>query len=205
MSVVTSPGGGRGRRSDRVPDLLPPGFLLDKKIGVNQPKRMENVKILIANTGMDTDKIKVGARLTSRPPGSRWRRHGGAVLEPVSCLVSDLRLQGARGLDREGGGDRAGREGEDEGEGGSNPQTRNQLLHQQVRTHVHAHARHQQGAPSCFILLLLLHRQLIYNYPEQLFAQAGIMAIEHADFSGVERLALVTGTCTHTCTHMILV
>lgn len=36
------------------------GFLLDKKIGVNQPKRIENAKILIANTGMDTDKIKVG-------------------------------------------------------------------------------------------------------------------------------------------------
>ena len=36
-------------------------------------------------------------------------------------------------------------------------------------------------------------RQLIYNYPEQLFADAGIMAIEHADFEGVERLALVTG------------
>lgn len=35
------------------------GFLLDKKIGVNQPKRLENVNILIANTGMDTDKIKV--------------------------------------------------------------------------------------------------------------------------------------------------
>ena len=35
------------------------GFLLDKKIGVNQPKRIENAKILIANTAMDTDKIKV--------------------------------------------------------------------------------------------------------------------------------------------------
>ena len=33
--------------------------MLDKKIGVNQPKRMENLKILIANTGMDTDKVKV--------------------------------------------------------------------------------------------------------------------------------------------------
>lgn len=32
---------------------------MDKKIGVNQPKRIENAKILIANTGMDTDKIKV--------------------------------------------------------------------------------------------------------------------------------------------------
>lgn len=44
--------------------------------------------------------------------------------------------------------------------------------------------------------VFLVHRQLIYNYPEQLFAQAGVMAIEHADFAGVERLALVTGTYT---------
>lgn len=38
-----------------------------------------------------------------------------------------------------------------------------------------------------------MNRQLIYNYPEQLFADAGVMAIEHADFDGIERLALVTG------------
>lgn len=42
---------------------------------------------------------------------------------------------------------------------------------------------------NCFI-----NRQLIYNWPEQLFADAGVMAIEHADFEGIERLALVTGT-----------
>jgi T-complex protein 1 subunit beta len=41
---------------------------------------------------------------------------------------------------------------------------------------------------NCFV-----NRQLIYNWPEQLFADAGIMAIEHADFEGVERLALVSG------------
>ena len=35
------------------------GFLLEKKVGVNQPKRLENAKILIANTAMDSDKIKV--------------------------------------------------------------------------------------------------------------------------------------------------
>ncbi|EDO34982.1 predicted protein [Nematostella vectensis] len=35
------------------------GFLLDKKIGVNQPKKIENAKILIANTPMDADKVKV--------------------------------------------------------------------------------------------------------------------------------------------------
>ena len=37
---------------------------MDKKFGVGQPKRIENAKILIANTGMDTDKIKIyGARV----------------------------------------------------------------------------------------------------------------------------------------------
>ena len=40
---------------------------------------------------------------------------------------------------------------------------------------------------------VFINRQLIYNYPEQLFADAGMMAIEHADFEGVERLALVLG------------
>ena len=58
------------------------GFILDKSIGVNCPKRLENAKILIANTcmsfltqsvlsgllirllAMDTDKIKIfGARV----------------------------------------------------------------------------------------------------------------------------------------------
>ena len=40
---------------------------------------------------------------------------------------------------------------------------------------------------------VFVNRQLIYNWPEQLFADAGIVSIEHADFDGVERLALVTG------------
>lgn len=39
--------------------FLDEGFLLDKKPGVHQPKRVENATILIANTPMDTDKIKV--------------------------------------------------------------------------------------------------------------------------------------------------
>jgi len=37
---------------------LEDGFILDKKIGVGQPKRIQNAKILVANTAMDTDKIK---------------------------------------------------------------------------------------------------------------------------------------------------
>lgn len=44
--------------------FLDEGFILDKKIGVGQPKRIENAKILVANTAMDTDKIKIyGARV----------------------------------------------------------------------------------------------------------------------------------------------
>tara|TARA_B110000971_G_C19940134_1_gene468346 strand:- start:655 stop:1065 length:411 start_codon:yes stop_codon:yes gene_type:complete len=40
---------------------------------------------------------------------------------------------------------------------------------------------------------VFINRQLIYNFPEQIFAEAGIMSIEHADFDGVEMLAAVTG------------
>merc|ERR1719197_1812894 len=40
---------------------------------------------------------------------------------------------------------------------------------------------------------VFINRQLIYNYPDQLFKAAGVMAIEHSDFDGTERLAAVLG------------
>ena len=40
---------------------------------------------------------------------------------------------------------------------------------------------------------VFVNRQLIYNYPESILAEKGIMTIEHADFEGVERLSLITG------------
>jgi len=40
---------------------------------------------------------------------------------------------------------------------------------------------------------VFINRQLVYNYPEQLFADRGVMVIEHADFDGIERLAKSTG------------
>ncbi|EPR77775.1 T complex protein 1 subunit beta [Spraguea lophii 42_110] len=40
----------------------------------------------------------------------------------------------------------------------------------------------------CFI-----NRQLIYDYPSQLFNENGVVPLEHADFDGVERLASVLG------------
>lgn len=35
---------------------------------------------------------------------------------------------------------------------------------------------------NCFI-----NRQLIYNFPEQIFTDAGVVSIEHADFDGMFR------------------
>ncbi|KAG7278588.1 hypothetical protein CRUP_013330 [Coryphaenoides rupestris] len=100
------------------------------------PKRLENVKILIANTGMDTDKIKI---------------FGSRVRVDSTAKVAEIEL------------------------------AEKQKMKDKVD-------RILQHGITCFI-----NRQLIYNYPEQLFAHAGVMAIEHADFAGVERLALVTG------------
>ncbi|KAG8225614.1 hypothetical protein J437_LFUL004185 [Ladona fulva] len=116
--------------------FLDDGFLLDKKVGVHQPKRVENARILIANTPMDTDKIKVF--------GSRVR---------VDSMAKIAELETAE--------------------------------KEKMKDKVAKILKHD--------INVFINRQLIYNYPEQLFADAGVMAIEHADFDGIERLALVTG------------
>lgn len=116
--------------------FLENGFLLDKKPGVHQPKRIENARILIANTPMDTDKIKV---------------FGSTIKVDSMSKIADLEM-----AEKEKMKDKVGK----------------------ILNH------------NCNVFI---NRQLIYNYPEQLFADAGVMAIEHADFDGIERLALVTG------------
>merc|ERR1711966_167779 len=40
---------------------------------------------------------------------------------------------------------------------------------------------------------VFINRQLIYNYPEEIFKGNGVLAIEHSDFDGTERLAAVLG------------
>eukprot|EP01134_Creolimax_fragrantissima_P002034 CFRG2034T1 len=115
---------------------LDEGFILDKKIGVNQPKRIENATIMVANTPMDTDKIKV---------------FGAKVRVDATAKVADIE-------DAE---------------------------KQKMKEKVEKIVGH---GINCFI-----NRNIIYNYPEQLFADKGVMAVELADFEGVERLALVTG------------
>merc|ERR1711963_672133 len=116
--------------------FLDEGFLLNKKVGMHQPQKVENAKILIANTPMDTDKIKVF--------GSRVK------VENVS-KVAELEL----------------------------------AEKEKMKEKVEMICKHDFN--------VFINRQLIYNYPEQLFADKGVMAIEHADFDGIERLALVTG------------
>merc|ERR1712240_272082 len=99
-------------------------------------QRVENAKILIANTPMDTDKIKVF--------GSRVK------VDNVS-KVAEIEL----------------------------------AEKEKMKDKVDLICAHDMN--------VFINRQLIYNYPEQLFADRGVMAIEHADFDGIERLALVTG------------
>jgi T-complex protein 1 subunit beta len=115
---------------------LESGFILNKKIGVGQPRRIEKARILLANTPMDTDKVKIF--------GTRVR---------VDSMAKVAEIEAAEKEKMKGKVDK-------------------------IVSH----------GINCFI-----NRQLIYNYPEQLFAEAGIMAIEHADFDGIERLAAVTG------------
>ncbi|KAJ3193933.1 T-complex protein 1 subunit beta [Irineochytrium annulatum] len=130
IQIIKKPGG------KLIDSYLDEGFILDKKIGVNQPKRVENAKIMIANTPMDTDKIKIfGARVRVDATG-KLAELERAEKDKMKAKVDKIKAHGI----------------------------------------------------NCFV-----NRQLIYNYPEQLLADSGIAGIEHADFDGIERLALVTG------------
>ena len=58
IQIIKKPGG------SLTDSYLEEGFLLEKSVGIGQPKRIENANILLANTPMDTDKIKVyGSRV----------------------------------------------------------------------------------------------------------------------------------------------
>merc|ERR1711865_299618 len=111
---------------------LESGFILNKKIGVGQPKRIENARIMVANTAMDADKVKIfGARVR------------------VNSIGEVAKLEAAE----------------------------KQKMKSKCDSIV---------SSGCNVFI---NRQLIYNYPEQIFADSGVMAIEHADFDGIERLA----------------
>ena len=114
--------------------LDPDGFLLDKKISTGCPKRMTNCKVMVANTPMDTDKVKI---------------YGSKVKVDSVAKVAEIE----------------------------------EAEKQKMLSKVEKIIGH-----GCTVFI---NRQLVYNLPEQRFADAGVMCIEHADFDGTERLALV--------------
>jgi len=130
IQIIKKPGG------SLRDSYLESGFILDKQIGIGQPKSIKNAKIMVANTSMDTDKIKI---------------YGARVRVDSMAKVADI--------------EKAEKD--------------------KMKAKVDKIVKHG--------INLFINRQLIYNYPEQLFTDAGVMSIEHADFEGIERLAAVTG------------
>merc|ERR1719473_880890 len=116
--------------------FLADGFLLEKQISVGCSRSKTNAKIMVANTPMDYDKIKI---------------YGTKVKVDSVDKVAEV----------------------EQAEKDKMKKKVNRIL---------------EYKPDVFI-----NRQLIYNYPEQMLADAGVMVIEHADFEGVERLANATG------------
>jgi T-complex protein 1 subunit beta len=115
--------------------FLEEGFILEKRIVVGQ-KEIRDCKVMVANTPMDTDKIKIY--------GSRVK---------VDSFESVAELEKAE--------------------------------KEKMKTKVDKICAH-----GCNVFI---NRQLIYNYPEQCFREHGVVAIEHSDFDGAERLAAVLG------------
>ena len=115
---------------------LDDGFILEKSISVGCPKEKINPKILIANTPMDYDKIKIYGSKVNVDSVEKFAQIEEAEHEKMANKVNKILAYGCD---------------------------------------------------------IFINRQLIYNYPEQLMADKGIMVIEHADFDGIERLAAVTG------------
>ncbi|OBA26183.1 hypothetical protein HANVADRAFT_25719 [Hanseniaspora valbyensis NRRL Y-1626] len=116
--------------------FLDEGFILKKKFGNNQPKVIKNCKILIANTTLDTDKVKIF--------GTEFKANSTSKLAELE-------------------------------------KAERQKMHSKIEK------------IKKFGINTFINRQLIYDYPEQLFTDSQINSIEHADFDGVERLALATG------------
>lgn len=130
IKIIKKPG---GTLSD---SYLADGFILQKTIATGCERIKENPRVMIANTQMDTDKVKI--------MGSKVK---------VDSIMKVAEIEEAE----------------------------KQKMKRKVD-------RILAYKPDVFI-----NRQLIYNYPEQLLADANVMVIEHADFDGMERLAAVLG------------
>jgi len=117
--------------------FLADGMILEKSISTGCKKFVENPRVMIANTPMDHDKIKI---------------MGSKVKVDSMTAIGEIEAAEKRKMEAKV----------------------NRIL---------------AYKPDVFI-----NRQLIYNYPEQLLADAGVIVIEHADFDGVEKLSAVLGS-----------
>ena len=130
IQIIKKPGG------NLRDSFLADGFILEKKISNGSVRKINNPSIMVANTPMDYDKIKIF--------GSKVKVDS---IEKVADIEAAEREKMRRKVDK--------------------------IL---------------AFGPNVFI-----NRQLIYDYPESLMVEKGIMVIEHADFEGVERLSAVLG------------
>lgn len=112
------------------------GLILEKQISTGCEKIRKNVKVMVANTPMDYDKIKI---------------YGSRVKVDSMDKVADIEA----------------------------------AEKEKMKKKVEKILSHK--------IDVFVNRQLIYNYPEQLLVENGVMVIEHADFDGIERLSSVTG------------
>jgi len=130
IQIIKKPGG------TLKDSFLDEGFILEKSISVGCTRNKKNAKIMIANSPMDYDKVKI---------------YGTKVKVDSVEKVAEVE----------------------------------QAEKEKMKTKCNRILAYK---PDVFI-----NRQLIYNYPEQILADAGVMVIEHADFEGVERLSNATG------------
>lgn len=130
IKIIKKPG---GTLSD---SYLADGLVLQKRIATGCARSIQNPKVMIANTQMDADKVKI--------MGSKVK---------VDSIMKVAEIEEAEKV--------------------------------KMKKKVEKILKYK---PDVFI-----NRQLIYNYPEQLLADAGVMVIEHADFDGMERLSAVLG------------
>jgi len=131
IKLIKKPGGCLGD------SFIEDGMILEKTISTGCPKIKKNCRVMVANTPMDHDKIKI---------------MGSKVKAESISKIGDIEEAEKR----------------------------------KMKAKVDKILAYK---PDVFI-----NRQLIYNFPEQLLAEAGVMVIEHADFDGVERLSAVLGS-----------
>lgn len=116
--------------------FLADGFILEKKISNGSVRVKHNPTVMVANSPMDYDKIKIF--------GSKVKVDS---IEKVAEIETAEKEKMRRKVDK--------------------------IL---------------AFKPDVFI-----NRQLIYDFPESLMVEKGVLVIEHADFDGVERLSAVLG------------